>query len=366
MKLFYESTSDIFKNENALSLEYIPPEMPGREAQLKELASILNSVTRGRRARNILITGPPGTGKTSCVKYVLNQLSEFSKSAIPVYINCWNYSTTLSIISEIGERLNLGLPRRGISFDEIFERIKETLIKNNKILIVVLDEVDRLIANNSTEILYYLSRGDELAAQRISVIAITNDKELPSKLEERIRSSLLEVRMTFEKYTAYELKKILNERAKLAFFSHAISDEIVALAAANAAKNGGDARIGISLLYQAGLNAERDNSNKILIKHVRLAIKEVLEETDYIARHFDSLSEPEKRIINLLLTGSLTTGEINQKLSDLGISQRMIQIYLNKLEESGMIESQEIEVKPKGRTTLFSIKKKPMNNYNKD
>jgi len=358
MKLFYESNSEIFKNENALSLEYIPPEMPGREAQLKELATILSSVTRGRRARNILITGPPGTGKTSCVKFVLNQLSEFSHSVIPVYINCWNYSTPLSIVSEIGERLNLALPRRGVSFDEIFEKIKETLVKNNKILIVVLDEVDRLIPNNSMDVLYYLSRGDELAAQKISVIAITNDKELPSKLEERIRSSLLEARMTFERYTAYELKRILNERAKLAFFSHAISEEIVALAAANAAKNGGDARIGISLLYQAGLNAERDNSKKILIKHVKLAIQEVLEETDYISRHFDSLSEPEKRIINLLLTGPMTTGEINEKLSDLGISQRMIHVYLHKLEESGMIESQEIKVEPRGRTTLFSIKKK--------
>lgn len=358
MKLFYESDSKIFKNENALSLEYLPPEMPGRESQLKDLASILSSTAKGRRARNILITGSPGTGKTSCVKYVLNQLSEFTQIPIPIYINCWHFSTSNSVLSEIAERLSLPLPRRGIAFDEIFNRIKEYLIKNNKILIVVLDEVDRLIANNSTEILYYLSRGDELAEGRVSIIAISNDDESAAKLDNRIRSSLLEYRMKFERYTAFQLKNILSERAKLAFFSNVIGEEVIALCAANAAKQGGDARIGISLLYQSGLNAEREGSNKVLLKHVKLAIGEVLKETDFISRHFDSLSDPEKRIVNLLLAGPLTSGEINSKLSDLGVSSRMIQIYLSKLESLGIITSEEIEVKPRGRTKRYSINKK--------
>lgn len=357
MKLFHESDSSIFKNENALNLEYLPPEMPEREAQLKEIAFALSPVTKGKRGRNILITGPAGTGKTSCTKYVLNQLTEYSQTPIAIYINCWNFTTSNAILSEIAERLRLPLPRRGIAFDEIFNRIKEYLVSNNKIMIVVLDEVDRLVAGDSTEILYYLSRGDELANGRISTIVISNDEELPAKLDERIRSSLLEMRIKFERYTAFQLKKILSERAKLAFFSSAITEEAVALCAANAAKNGGDARIGISLLYQAGLNAERDGSNKVLLKHVKLALEEVKQETDYLSRHFDSLSDYEKRIVNLLLTGPLTSGQIYEKLSDMGISNRMINFYITKLEESGILESKEIEVKPKGRTKLISIKK---------
>ncbi|MCX8202349.1 MAG: AAA family ATPase [Candidatus Micrarchaeota archaeon] len=357
MKLFYESDSSIFKNENALSLEYLPPEMPERETQLKELAAALNSSAKGKRGRNILVTGPTGTGKTSCVKYVLNQLTEFSQTPIAIYINCWNFTTSNAVLSEIAERLKLPLPRRGIAFDEIFKRIKEYLTVSNKVLVVVLDEVDRLLANNSTEILYYLSRGDELASGKISVIVVSNDDELPAKLDDRIRSSLLESRVKFEKYTAFQLKKILSERAKLAFFSSAITEEVVALCAANAAKQGGDARVGISLLYQAGLNAEREGSNKVLIKHIKLALEEVKNETDFIARHFDSLSDTEKRIVNLLLTGPLTSGEIYEKLSDLGISNRMLQFYITKLEESGMVTSQEIEVKPKGRTKLISLRK---------
>ncbi|MEM4134217.1 MAG: AAA family ATPase [Candidatus Micrarchaeia archaeon] len=357
MKLFYESDSSIFKNENALSLEYLPPEMPERETQLRELAFALSAASKGKRGRNILITGPTGSGKTSCTKYVLNQLTEFSQTPIAIYINCWNFTTSNAVLSEIAERLKLPLPRRGIAFDEIFKRIKEYLVLNNKILIVVLDEVDRLIANNSTEILYYLSRGDELANGRVSVIVISNDDEIAAKLDERIRSSLLESRIKFEKYNAFQLKKILMERAKLAFFSSAISEEAVALCAANAAKQGGDARVGISLLYQAGLNAEREGSKKLLLKHVKLALEEVKQETDFIARHFDSLSDPEKRIVNLLLSGPLTSGEIYEKLSDLGLSNRMLQFYITKLEESGILTSKEIDVKPKGRTKLISIRK---------
>ncbi|MEM4590021.1 MAG: hypothetical protein QXK21_02030, partial [Candidatus Micrarchaeia archaeon] len=137
----------------------------------------------------------------------------------------------------------------------------------------------------------------------------------------------------------------------------AISEEAVALCAANAAKQGGDARVGISLLYQAGLNAEREGSKKILLKHVKLALEEVKQETDFISRHFDSLSDPEKRIVNLLLSGPLTSGQIYEKLSDLGLSNRMLQFYITKLEESGILNSKEIEVKPKGRTKLISIRK---------
>ncbi|MCS7109398.1 MAG: AAA family ATPase [Candidatus Micrarchaeota archaeon] len=357
MKLFYESDSSIFKNENALSLEYLPPEMPEREGQLREIAFALNPVIRGKRGRNILITGPTGSGKTSCVKYVLNQLNEVSQTPISIYINCWNFSTSIAVLSEIAERLMLPIPRRGIAFDEIFRRIKEYLLLNNKVLIVVLDEVDRLIASNSIDAIYYLGRGDELAAGRISVVLISNDDELPAKLDDRIRSSVLETRIKFERYTAFQLKKILNERAKLAFFSSAISEEVVALCAANAAKQGGDARIGISLLYQAGLNAEREGSDKILIKHVRLAIDEVKNQNDFISRHFDSLSDIEKRIVNILLLGPVTSGELYEKLSDLGISNRMLQFYITKLEESGIVTTKEIEVKPKGRTKLISLRK---------
>ncbi len=357
MKLFYESNSKIFKNENALSLEYLPPEMPEREGQLKELASLLNPISKNRRARNILITGSTGTGKTSCTKYILNQLMDFTQIGIPIYINCWQFSTSHAVLSEIAERLSLPLPRRGISFDEIFNRVKEYLIKNNKILVVVLDEVDRLIANSSTEILYYLSRGDELMNGRSSVIVISNDNDLASKLDDRIRSSLLEYRMKFEKYTAFQLKRILNERAKLAFFTSAIGEEAIALCAANASKQNGDARVAISLLYQTGLNAERDNSSRLMIKHVKMAIEEVKKETDIISRHFDSLSDIEKRIINILLNGPVTSGELYSRLSDTKLSDRMFQFYINKLEESQLISSEEVKVRPKGRTKLLSLKK---------
>ena len=60
------SRPSIFKNEEPLSLEYLPPRLPHREKQLRFLAELFRSVLEkpGATSPKVLITGDIGTGKT--------------------------------------------------------------------------------------------------------------------------------------------------------------------------------------------------------------------------------------------------------------------------------------------------------------
>jgi cell division control protein 6 len=174
--------------------------------------------------------------------------------------------------------------------------------------------------------------------------------------------------MEFQRYRAEQLKNILKDRAKNAFFPTAIDEPVVALCAANAAKRGGDARVAITLLHQAGLNAERADASRVTIDHVRSAIGETMVDTDFINRHLTALSDSEKKIVEALMGGPMTSGELYEKLHRLKLSERMFQFYIKKLHDSGILESEEIDVKPKGKTRMLrvsskTIKKSQADNY---
>ncbi len=65
-----------------------------------------------------------------------------------------------------------------------------------------------------------------------------------------------------------QLKDILNKRSKGAFKENILTTGVVDKCAAFAAREHGDARRALDLLRIAGELAERDSSNKILLKHI--------------------------------------------------------------------------------------------------
>src|SRR3989338_8983604 len=92
MNLF-KSTSvqnNIIRNEEVFYPDYLPEEMLHREKELREIVFNLKGVENRNRPPSIVIHGPPGTGKTSVVRYVIKELKEYTKRVAPVLVNCWN------------------------------------------------------------------------------------------------------------------------------------------------------------------------------------------------------------------------------------------------------------------------------------
>lgn len=335
-----EAGRKVFSDERALSPEFVPDSLPGREKELEELAKLIKPIAYSKRITPLLIHGPPGTGKTTCVKYVMEQLKEYSDSVYCVYVNCWSHSSKLAVLSVIAEKLQLILPRRGLASDEVFARIQQCMKHDGKQVMLVLDEVDRLFHRREEKILYDVAR-----SEGFGIACISNNEQAFSSLDERIKSSLQVRKLGFKRYTPLQLKEILGLRAKKAFIPGKCEEEAIALCAAHAAKLGGDARIAIETLWKAGLLAEERNAVSVSGEDARKAMLEVDEANNSKMRlKLDSLNNSEKLVLELLKKngGSMNSGRLYEEYS--GTSKetdRSVRNHVEELEKKGFVSVEE-------------------------
>src|SRR3989344_972270 len=289
----------IFRDEKYLYPEHMPQRLPHRDAEISSLVFSLQPVRKGGKPQNVFIAGPTGTGKTATVRYVLGELQEYSDRAKGIYINCFEFNSRHSILSKISNFLGGAVPRRGIATDEIHSRFMEALRKASFAPIIVLDEVDQLVLKEGGEkLLYDILRAVESEKARIGLVMISNDAELTAKLDARVKSSLNEEKIMFPAYTPQQLKDILKERSSYAFMPDAVADDVIPLAAAHAAKLGGDARVAIESMLKAGREAEKDNSEKVEIKHLKKAFEAA--DSTSLLKGVKHLSEHEKVLLTMV------------------------------------------------------------------
>ena len=70
----YLTSESIFVNREVLRHSYRPVDLPHRQPQIDQVASILAPAIRDETPSNILIYGKTGTGKTASVRYVGGEL----------------------------------------------------------------------------------------------------------------------------------------------------------------------------------------------------------------------------------------------------------------------------------------------------
>jgi len=332
--MFYEST--IFKNEDALSFEYLPELLPHREAQIKILAQNIEPAANNRRPQNTFIFGAPGIGKTAVTKFVFREFEENFPNVKTVYINCWDYNTSVAVLSKICEELGIIVQRRGWAKDEILSRLVEMLAKMKKGIIIALDEVDQLIFKDSNA-LYDLVRINQYVKIPVGIVFVSNDPLVFSKIEPRIRSSLNIDDIEFKPYTLSEMKDILTERTKLAL--RGFEDGVIILAANHAVKKGGDVRAGLEALMKASKIADDKNESKLKVEHVKKVLQEVTKVKPRILE--ERISENEKVILDVLKEGGFEFRNLYEKYSksvENPGTEKMLRNYLKHLENVKLVK----------------------------
>lgn len=346
---FYDTTPSIFKDECVFYPSYFPEDIKARDKEIQELSYNLRPISENRKARNVLIYGPPGTGKTLTSKFVIKQLSEFTQKARPLYINAIEDNTRFAICSKLLTLYNAPLPRRGLSIDELILRVKEELGKNDFIPVIIIDEVDKLERSEISTILYDLSR-IEVSNKYFALILITNHKEFIISLDPRVKSSLFLSEIEYKRYSPQELKEILRERIKYGLIPNAISEDMIGYITGYAAKNGGDARVAIDIIYKSAKLSEKKGNLKI-DKETILESEKLIDAVK-LCEKLNYLVEIEKDILKAIPKDGIDSGSLYAAFPK--DSDRTIRRHLDTLEKIGLVTISE-NITQKGKTRKIEL-----------
>jgi cell division control protein 6 len=327
----------IFKNKSMLQNNYQPEDIPHRNKQINQVASILAPVLRGERASNLFLYGKTGTGKTLSIQYVKNELLNRVKKDADFtlkieYLNCKLKKvsdTEYRILAELVKKFGGEVPATGLPTQSVYTKFIETIDSDKQTIVLILDEIDQTVKKISDDFLYNLTRlNSELTKSQICLVGISNNLTFLDGLDPRVKSSLSEEEIVFDPYNALQLQDILTKRAKDVFKEGVMQEGVIAKCAALAAREHGDARRALDLLRIAGELAERDNSRKIYLKYIDEANDKI--ERDKILDVIRSEPKQFQLVLNSIIQLSekqpnhhLFTGEVYNFYRDLCIKNKL-------------------------------------------
>ena len=435
------SGEPIFENKEVLRPSYTPHELPHRNDQINNMATILVAALRGETPSNILIYGKTGTGKTASAKFVSQELEKTSqKYDVPCeveYINCEVTDTQYRVlaqlantfieqnrafvdervenlqdlrneaesdssvldgaagiavdadddadvrdapdfdsVAEIDERIESLLqeksemedvPMTGWPTDRVYTKFFEAVDYVERVAVIMLDEIDKLVEKSGDDTLYNLSRmNSELENSRVSIIGISNDLKFTDFLDPRVKSSLGEEEIVFPPYDANQLRDILQHRSDVAFKTDALSEDVIPLCAAFAAQEHGDARRALDLLRTAGELAERDQDEGVTEEHVRRAQDKI--ELDRVVEVVRTLPTQSKLVLYAILmledngVHNVNTGEVFNIYKTLCdeldadvLTQRRVTDLISELDMLGIVNAVVVSKGRYGRTKEISL-----------
>ncbi len=414
----------IFENKEVLRPSYTPHKLPHREEQINNMATILVTALRGDTPSNILIYGKTGTGKTASAKFVSEELETTSqKYEVPCeveYINCEVTDTQYRVLAQlankfinknrdvIDERIDdleqlrsraredtseladsdydsleslddaiddleaekgefEEVPMTGWPTDRVYSSFFDAVDYHERVVVIMLDEIDKLVEKSGDDTLYNLSRmNSELENSRVSIMGISNDLKFTDFLDPRVKSSLGEEEIVFPPYDANQLRDILQARADVAFKGDALTDDVIPLCAAFAAQEHGDARRALDLLRTAGELAERDQIDDVEEDHVRQAQEKI--ELDRVVEVVRTLPTQSKIVLFAIIllekngVHNINTGEVFNIYKNLCaeidadvLTQRRVTDLISELDMLGIVNAVVVSKGRYGRTKEISL-----------
>jgi len=355
----------IFQQPEIFELDYLPEVLHHRETQLNGIIANLRPALRGVSPNNAYCRGPPGTGKTSAVLKVFKEIEEKTSSVACVHVNCQLNSTRFGVFSKIFKALTgQEAPSSGVPFQKLYEKTAKVLTKENRVLVVALDDINYLFADReASEVVYSLLRMYEnYPGTKVGIIAIISDLsvELAAKLDSRALSVFLAEEIAFNEYSAAELRDILAKRIELGFYPGVVSEEVLERVVELTARSH-DLRVGINILKRAGLSAERRASHNVELEDVDYAFKyaKVL----HIRQTLKSLSDDEKELLRCLAE-VLEKGGCEEVMAGTlfeAYSSRVKRGYtsyyemINRMEDRGMLTTQKSGDGQRGQSRLITL-----------
>lgn len=358
-------------NLEVLSNSFVPESFPHREDQLDQMVKTLSSISRNSRPSNLLLYGKSGTGKTSVAKKVSSLLVEAYGSVRVIYINCQINDTAYSILVAAANELTPPdkpkIPVSGWTLDRIYAELLSNVDRSGSYVVVILDEIDKLVQKNGGDSLYVILKlSDDAEHARTSIIGITNYTSFLEELDARVRSRLNQESVVFPSYNASELRDILMERLVAGRAGHLVDDSGLSLCAAIGAREHGDARKAIDLMRIAIEIGLREGKSQVTETEVYRARDKY--EMNILRESINGLPMHSKIILlSAVVTqdqskSPMITGEIYEnykriceELNIVSLSLRRASDLISDLDDLGLIISTTRSLGRYGRTRLIKV-----------
>ena len=348
----------VFRNEGVLDADYVPGTFLHRESQMQSLQYCLRPAVRGSRPVNATIRGPPGTGKTTAIWKLFEQLEQHA-DIYAVRVNCQVNSTRYAVFAKIYEEIfEMVPPSSGKAFKELFGQVADHLIDVERVLVVALDDVNYLYYDNeASDALYSLLRAhEEYPGAKIGVMVVSSDPDLQvlGELDNRVQSVFHPEEVYFPVYDQPEIADILQERVDRGFYRDAVPPEVLDRVAALTAESG-DLRVGIDLLHRAGLNAEMRASREVSVDDVESAYE--TSKYVHLSRSLQTLGENERSLLRVVAEHEgQQAGPIYDSFhEETGLGYTRYSEIINKLDNLGLLRAKYADLDGRGRSRSLTV-----------
>ncbi|MBU0762313.1 MAG: ORC1-type DNA replication protein [Candidatus Altiarchaeota archaeon] len=331
----------LFKDEEVFTPSYVPEDFLHRDSQIKEITLSLKPGLRGVNPVNTLVHGPCGTGKTTAIKYIFNEVNQASSKLVTVYVNCEDHNTRFGIFSKIHEILfGVSPPDTGKPLNAVKEKVFRKLSKENKSLVVALDEIDQLFLNQTVDklLMDLLKAHTTYGYDRVGVVGILVDRSVMADLDQKAKSVFNPIEVFFPPYSLSEVEDILATRVRYGLYDSVLSKKLFAEIASKT-YDVGDLRFGIDLIRRSALFAEQDSVRKIDSEHVEKAFGTSKDKK--FEQILNSLDASERKFMEILVgTGPVRSGDLYVKYREkTGSGVKKYNQLISKLEHVGLIET---------------------------
>jgi len=352
----------VFRDEHVFEIDYVPEVFRHRESQLQTLQYALRPAVRGSRPLNVMVRGPPGTGKTTAVQKLFGELGG-QPGVRTVRVNCQVDSTRYAVFSRVFQEIfDYEPPSSGISFKKLFGQVAERIAEDDEVLVVALDDVNYLFyEDEASDTLYSLLRAHEThAGAKVGVIVVSSDLDLDvvEDLDGRVQSVFRPEEAYFPAYDRSEITDVLRDRIDVGFREDAVPtpvlDEVSELT-----DEAGDLRVGIDLLRRAGLHAESRASKTVEVADVEAVYEEA--KHVHLSRNLRALSDNERALVETVADrDGDQAGDVYDAFNDrTGLGYTRYTEIVNKLDKLGLIDAEYEQLEGRGRSRTLRLTHDP-------
>jgi archaeal cell division control protein 6 len=323
-----EKENLLFANKIFLDNLTLPSQIVGRENKAKELVRFLLGYKHGLVVPFISVYGRSGSGKSTVVKFVCENLDEDISYA---FVNLRKARTVFGcanlILTELGQPglksaqgINTAIEQISITIEQRLSNSKYNKKKNDnssnntavKLFVLVLDEFDVLLYDKRgkpSDFIYKLLVMEEKLREKgylMCVVAISNNVMSDYEIDDRVRSRIGTSEVFFEPYSQQTVLTILKDRAAKAF-SQPVDSDLLQYCSDQSSKEHGDARRAIDLLRVAAEIAGK-RGEKISKMHIGAALAQ--QQKDRVSSTLSSASFHLKLVATALARISYLTQEM--------------------------------------------------------